>query len=283
MKVLITGASGFVGQATATRLSANNRFDLTGTYHSKTNTSDIKNVQIDLTDKQSTLELIEQVQPRVIIHAATSHNSVASIETVAQNVVQAANAVHAHLIAFSTDLVFDGTQPPYSEKSSPTPLNAYAKAKAASDKIIQDYAAHFTLIRTSLIYDFLPDSQQLKWMLEKVNAGERVSLFVDEVRQPIWVHNLAEVIEELTDRQPLSTINIAGPESLDRFIFGSKLLQYAGLDPSVHVSRVKSADLGLSRPQNCTLDLTYASKQLETTLMTVDEAFDIYAGKHKTP
>ena len=65
-------------------------------------------------------------------------------------------------------------------------------------------------------------------MQEKIDRGERVGLFVDEIRQPIWAWNLAESLLELTQADVTGMLNVAGPESLDRWHYGSALLSALG-------------------------------------------------------
>ncbi len=80
-KILITGASGFIGRALCDRLALN--FKVTGIYHKDRSFPaglfDV--VQVDLTDFSSTEEMCMKHKPDVVIHcAAIAHQKIGSVD-----------------------------------------------------------------------------------------------------------------------------------------------------------------------------------------------------------
>lgn len=286
-RLLITGASGNLGKPLSE--AAAERWETAGTYFTNPNTGGGEEFQIDLQDRDDTLMLIEAINPDVIIHAATSdrsENLTRTIPEVTNNVVSAAEAIGCRLISLSTDVIFDGTRGPYREDAPPTPTSPYAAAKAESDRIIINSDVDYLIVRTSLIYDVDPRNRQLGWMLERIQEGLTLQLFTDELRQPIWVWNLVDVLLELVINPAAGILNAAGGTIHSRYEFGTALLHAAGVDTEGIVEPVRAADISPLRPQDCTLDLTKAKALLRTPLLglheALPEAVERYSKGHPT-
>jgi dTDP-4-dehydrorhamnose reductase len=75
------------------------------------------------------------------------HRAWASYVGATRNVVDAANAVGAHVVLISTDWVFDGTQGPAQEATPPNPINLYGFLKAQSELVVSLRAERGTVAR----------------------------------------------------------------------------------------------------------------------------------------
>ncbi|MCZ7547517.1 MAG: sugar nucleotide-binding protein [Anaerolineae bacterium] len=133
---------------------------------------------------------------------------------------------------------------------------------------LRDYA----IVRTSLIYDFTPANRQVGWMAVRIAQGAPVTLFTDEVRQPVWAHNLAGALLELAALTYTGVLHIAGPEPLTRWDYGRALLDAMGLLETARVEPVRAAEVAPDRPRDLTLDLTRARQALQTPLLTIAAA-----------
>jgi dTDP-4-dehydrorhamnose reductase len=279
MKLLITGGSGDLGRPLST-LAAQG-WDTTATYYHNPQIGGGAAAQIDLRDREATLALVRETSPAVIIHTATSDQSAdmaATNRAAAQNILDAAQSIGARLLAMSTDMVFDGTRPPYDEYAPPTPVSPYGLVKAQNEELFQTYP-HSLIIRTSLIYDFDSSNRQVTWMQNKIERGEQVGLFVDEIRQPIWVWNMAEVLLELAQSEHTGILNVAGAEPLDRWRYGSTLLRALSYDPSQVAIPVRAAEVAPGRPPDCTLKLDRAREVLATPLLDMPSALEAYRAR----
>ena len=106
-----------------------------------------------------------------------------------RHITQAAASCGARLVHISSDVIFNGREAPYAESAEPAPLHAYGRAKAEAEKIAAAYANH-AIVRTSLIYGLRLMDRGTAWMVEALRAGEPVTLFTDQIRNPVWAQQL---------------------------------------------------------------------------------------------
>lgn len=274
-RLLITGASGTLGRSLS-RL-AEDRFEVWSAYYSHNTVGGGEPVCIDLRDRTDTLRLAERIKPDIIIHAAASDRSPDMVNTnqlAAANVLDAAAQMHARLVAVSTDLVFDGSKPIYRETDPPAPVSPYGRVKTENERLFVRY--QFALVvRTSLIYNTDRDGDQVRWMKRYIEAGNKVPLFTDEIRQPIDADDLAEALLDLAVRTNSGLLHIAGPERLSRWSFGCLLLKWLGFDPTDVAQPVSAALVAPERPRDCSLNLTMASRILNTRIRPVQEVLGL--------
>lgn len=275
-RYLITGASGNLGRPLS-RLAAA-LADTTSTYYHNPTIGGGNAIQIDLRDSAAVMSLVSDLKPSAIIHAAGSERSSDMTNTNsagADNICRAAQRVGARLIALSTDLVFDGSTPPYSEEALPTPLSPYGCIKAENERLFTTHHDNCLVVRTSILYDLDPQNHQTQWLRQKIDSRQSIPLFVDEIRQPIWVWNLAEILLELVDVSAAGILNVAGPQSLSRWDYGRSLLRALGYDPDTVAQPVAAAQVAPGRPRDCTLILDRARSVIQTPLLDLEQALTL--------
>ncbi len=99
----------------------------------------------------------------------------------------------ARFIHISTDYVFDGSaSSPISPGQELNPVNAYGRSKALGESLVSDSGADFVMLRTAWLYgrngNCFPRA-----IAKKLLSGEPVSVVKDQVGQPTWTKDLAEV------------------------------------------------------------------------------------------
>jgi dTDP-4-dehydrorhamnose reductase len=210
----------------------------------------------------------------VIIHTACSDRSSEEIKAIvpaARHLAQVAKGSSCRLIHLSTDLVFDGEEAPYHEQSLPKPICEYGRAKAEAEHIMTTLCPQAVIVRTSLIYGVDPVDHQTRWLLERLNKGQTIQLFTDEIRCPIWVNTLCECLLELTNTDFSGVLNIAGPERLTRWEFGLGILALHDRPPTGKIVPSTRAEAGLIRPRDLTLNIEKARNSLEAPLLSLKE------------
>src|SRR5437764_264419 len=114
-------------------------------------------------------------------------------------------AAPRRLIHLSTDVVFDGTVGHYREEDVPAPVNSYGRSKAEAELRVADAHPGATIVRTSLIYG-RPDGPQ-----ERL-AREGGRFYVDELRSPVHVDDLAAALLELLALEVPGPLHVAGAD-----------------------------------------------------------------------
>jgi len=272
--LLVTGGSGYLGQW-VTKLTRKD-WDVTATYLTHPlSTPDIKGYALDLRDRAAVKKVIEACKPDVIIHTAAAnpgptpdYHGINVIGT--QHIAQNAAACGARLIHLSTDVIFNGKTGNYDEQALPTPITDYGKSKAQAETIIQTINDNFLIVRTSLIYGWHPHvDRHTRWILKGLQNQAPPRLFTDEMRCPIWVECLASALIELAKIPTTGILNVAGAQALSRYDFGARLARFHGLDPKEIIGG-RSAESGMHRPLDCTLNCAKARALLKTPLPGVD-------------
>ncbi|MDR0674598.1 MAG: dTDP-4-dehydrorhamnose reductase [Zoogloeaceae bacterium] len=117
---------------------------------------------LDLTDSGALRRRIAECRPRIIVNAAaytavdkaeTEVEAARAVNAVAPGVLgEAAAAIGALVVHYSTDYVFDGAaRGAYREEDAPNPLNVYGETKLAGERALEASGARHLIFRTSWV------------------------------------------------------------------------------------------------------------------------------------
>jgi len=267
--LLITGASGFLGWNLC-QVAAKD-WDVYGVYHSKLLT--IPNTTLlnaDLTSPQNIQTLLQTCQPDAVIHLAAESSPNRCQEqpdfshkinvTASCNLVKHCGQANIPFVFASSEQVFDGRNPPYTEAALPSPINIYGKQKAQAEREILQLYPEATICRMPLMFGAAPPtaSSFLQPFLQTLRDGRELKLFVDEIRTPVSGTTAAKgLLLALENVQ--GTIHLGGKERISRYKFGHLMaeifeLPSAGLKPS----HQRDANMSAPRPADVSLDSTKA-------------------------
>lgn len=268
-RLLITGGSSYLGQHLVPMAVAA-RHTVHYTRHQNSPTLPGTGHLLDIRDETAVRNLVLTLQPEIIIHLAGSNrgsNMAAVIRQGAGNITWAAGEVGARLIHLSTDSIFRGDAAPYDETAVPTPVNAYGRAKADAEAIVQQHP-NSVIVRTSLIYGLQNMDHGTRWMAEALANGQPVTLFSNQIRNPVWVNNLCAALLELAHPIYTGILNVAGSQILSRADFALRMLDYWQIQPRTTLTIAPSTG---NWPLNCALDLERGTAVLKTPFLGVDQ------------
>ncbi len=271
MRVLITGATGYLGTAMREAVPVGVEVIATGFSRGP--------LSLDVTDQQAVEVAVNHHRPDVVVHlAAVSVTAAAADEpdraaavnvAGAQTVAAVTGRSGIRLVAISTDLVFDGTAAPYDENAAPHPINAYGASKLAGEQAIT--SEHFAplILRTSVLVgrDRADRYPFTTYVVRQAQAGLKVELFENERRNFFPVTHAAAAIWESAANQVTGVLHIGATESMSRLEFGRRLLEAAGLNERLASSATGPPD----RPSDLTLTVDRAQALLATPMPTLDE------------
>lgn len=166
MKILITGASGFIGQALSKRLIADGH-EVHGTYEAIQHSKRVKGVHehiCNLTEARKIEKLVERVMPEIVIHLAAK----TEVEKSFENYLQVSNVNYTGTVGLVEALrkfnpklklfVMASTMETYghhkkedgafTEDTKQNPMAPYAVAKLACEKYLEymEYAYNFPFV-----------------------------------------------------------------------------------------------------------------------------------------
>lgn len=262
-RLLITGVSGFLGWHLARAAQATWRVE--GTYHRhRPSLPGVTLHAIDLTDAEAMASWLRPLAPDAVIHTAALSQpnrceqepelsyamNVEATRRLAQFCADSETSRCANrqipLVFTSTDQVFDGQTPPYSETSTPNPINVYGCHKVEAEALIQMLHPGAVICRLPLLYGPASPTADcfVQEFLRTLRAGQPLRLFTDEFRTPAYVEDVAVGLL-LALENATGLLHLGGPERLSRYDFGLRLVEVFGLNPALVVPS-KQADVTMA-------------------------------------
>lgn len=245
-KILLTGGSGLLGGYIAR--AASERYELLSLYHTNPASSPARNVKCDITKSEELENVFHSFQPDIVIHTAAVSNpknadaltpatvfaiNVAATESLAR--IAAKNGTR--FIYTSTDLVYAGYRGSMlSEEAKLVPATLYAETKLMGERKIKQFSENYLILRTALLYGFAYNAKKnfFHLMVEAFERGEKMDVFTDQFRTPLYLADAARIITELIESPAKNEIiNFGGPERLARVEMGELICKYGNFPLSL--------------------------------------------------
>ncbi|MEJ2037603.1 MAG: sugar nucleotide-binding protein [Desulfosarcinaceae bacterium] len=263
--LLITGASGLLGRALCSL--AVKRGPVAGVFRRhRPDVQGLDPVQADLCGEGVLERLMGDLRPAAVIHAAAMADVAAcqrdpelSEKINVQVPVQMAALCAKREIPFafaSSDLVFEGTEPPYAEDADVAPLSAYAGQKAVAEKLVQRAWPRALVCRLPLLIGVaeLGDRHFCSRMLRAIREDSPLDLFVDEDRTPVDTHSAARGMLLLIGRAR-GIFHLGGRSRVSRHTLGLMMADAMGVAPRmIRPIFIHQARLDVPRAGDVSLD-----------------------------
>ncbi|URE17475.1 RmlD substrate binding domain [Musa troglodytarum] len=289
-RVLVVGGSGYLGQHLLqrfSRASGSERCDLAFTHHRPSPPAELVDAvspvlpfRVDLRTGDG-FDAISTAfgQPDVVVNcaalsvprtcemdpaAAMSINRPSSLV----NWLQSFKDNNSLLIHLSTDQVYEGVRSFYKEDDEALPVNMYGKTKIAAEKHIIANCSNYAILRSSIIYGpqtISPVSKSLpiQWIDSVLKQGQEVEFFHDELRCPVYVKDVVDVIIALSKKwisdgkQMQLLLNVGGPNRVSRFQMAETVARIRGYNHSLIKSvSASSVNRGVISPADISMDIS---------------------------
>ena len=272
-KVIITGASGLLGHYLMRTKAPSD--DVLGTAFSRGLDHLTK---MDVTDKKQCLAVFKEFSPDLVIHCAgdgrvdyAETNPYESFETNAKgtvNVLAAADTVAAKVVYISSNAIYSGYSPAYSETSEPGAINKYGRIKMSCEQAVFNYPWSSIIIRPIMLFGCPPSGARGNFVtriVEQLKVGNQVEVVNDNWTQPTYALYAAQVIWQLC-KQPTGEFNISPAEKMTLFDFAQLIADEYSLDKSLIVPIAAASLKNLApRPH----DPTFNTKKLNEMLISI--------------
>ena len=271
MRVLITGAAGFLGRHL---LATTPQGVEAVAWLNRTRVrSDALIVEGDLADPPVREYTLEEAGPTAILHVAAIADTGAcerDPDAAWQVNVDATSALASWAAArdlpflfTSTDLVFDGANAPYAPDAVADPQMAYGRQKLEAEAAVRAACPDAIIARLPLMYGHStnPNRGMIGGLRQALEQGRPLRLFTDEFRSAAHVRRVAIGLWDFLQARRSGVWHFGGPESLSRFEIGTAVSKIWSLDASA-LTGVEQASIrtGTARPADVTLEssATYA-------------------------
>lgn len=133
-----------------------------------------------------------------------------------RNIVDLCQKYKKYLIYISTDFVFDGSKDgTYDETDKPSPIEWYGQTKYWGEQQVKNSGHPAAIVRIAFPYrtkfDGKPDI--VRKIVSKLEAGEKVTMFNDQITTPTFVDDIAYSLGFLLENQPTGVYHVVGSSS----------------------------------------------------------------------
>jgi dTDP-4-dehydrorhamnose reductase len=265
-RILITGASGYLGH-TLTRLLSRTNDVYAGYLLSSADGLAGTPLRFDVTSDEDAARAFETARPQCVVHAAAlTKPDICEIKPdeahalnveATRRIARCCREFGARLVHISTDLVFDGAKGRYNEDDVPAGINEYAKSKILAEQAVRSLDPAAVILRVSVLYGPGGGAHAgfLDEVLQRWRRGEPMTFFTDQYRSPTFVPQVAEAVQAFADRPQLSGLFHLGGDRLSRYEFGVLIAELAGVPGSlVRAGSMNDYKGSAKRAPDCSLD-----------------------------
>lgn len=281
MRIVVTGASGFVGRVIAEGLAAHHQVTA---LHGR---SEVRggfgaSLPVDLEDPASIRRALERSAPEIVVHTAAITNidqcerepdRTRRVNVEATAAVAEAGARQGFATVFlSTDQIFDGLAAPYAEADEPRPTSVYGRSKVDAERALASAGSRWAVLRLSLVYGW---GGFIRWLVDRIRAEEPVTLFTDQFRNPVHTSSILEAVEAVVARNLWGEIfHVGGADRVDRVTFARQFAAALDYDTSHFLGvTMREVPSKLPRPADTTLMTAKAEKLLGWRPLALREGF----------
>ncbi len=274
MKILITGANGFLSYYLIEKLLAksiaviatskgNNRLPFVNPLFIYE--------EMDFTSEKNVAAVFKKHKPTHIIHTGAiskpdeceQNKPLASTINIdgTKILLDTATLYNAYFLFMSTDFVFDGVSGMYKEDDVTKPVNFYGETKVAGEFMVKQYPHEWSIVRTVLGYGktFSGRHNVITAVAEKLQNGNTYKMFTDQIRTPTYIGDLANGIISMIEIKATGIYHLCGEEVFTPY------------QMAIATAKLLKKDIALIQPATAS-DFAAAAKRPAKTGLKIDKA-----------
>jgi dTDP-4-dehydrorhamnose reductase len=193
----------------------------------------------DVTDRKQMHAVFEWAKPDVVIHTA----AIGSVDFAEKNREQTRKVnvggtaiiaglcqmFKSRLIYISSNAVFEGCAPFYSETAPVNPINYYGELKVEAERIVLKSNIPSAIVRPILMYGWPYQGERdnpVVWWVRSLENGNPIKVVDNVYNKPLPAWSCAEVVWEVIRQNRTGVYHVAGKDHLSLYQFA---LQVAGV------------------------------------------------------
>jgi len=290
IRILILGITSTVGYRF---YKLNNDYDIYGIcrqWSLEKNDKIYENMNVDISFIEN---VINEIKPTIIINCISWVNVDGCDENPSKSerinykfsvdIIDLIKKFNLKSIFFSSSLVYDGKNAPYSEESIASPLNQYAIAKCNVDEYIRAKLDNYLLLRPTTIFGVKENFQKdnpVNFIIQKLLCKEELYLVDDVVNNLIFEDDLVYLMYILINGDKVGEYNIGGDRPISRYELGLTICKLMGQSGKL-INRTNSNTFKCSanRPLDSSVDNSKIKKAVNYTFMDLDSSLKIIISK----
>jgi dTDP-4-dehydrorhamnose reductase len=186
----------------------------------------------DIRDREQTEEIFAWARPEVVIHTAAvgsvdfaekNRSEAYAVNVVGTKIVgEAARRYDAKFIYISSNAVFDGENPFYSEDDLVRPVNYYGQLKVEAEEWVKGSGLCYVIVRPILMYGWPylgGRDNPVTWWIRSLEKGESIKIVDNVFSKPLLAIACAEAIWAIIEQERTGVYHIAGADHLSLYQF----------------------------------------------------------------
>lgn len=273
-RILLTGASGLLGQLLRTELERSGEVLAPGLE------------TFDLERPATVTTVIHQTQPKLIVHLAANTRVDWCEENPREayrvntegtiHVAHAARGVGARMVMVSTDYVFDGArEEPYREHEATNPLSVYGHSKREAEQATLTIVPDRLVVRSSSLFGG-GGPNFVDTILKIARSDGPLRVVDDQVQSPTFAGHLAKALACASLSQAQGVLHLSGGGSCTWFEFANAILVAAGISKVCEPIPARVLARPAPRPAYSVLDNSLAESLLGLKLPGWQEGLAAY-------
>ena len=278
MKVFVTGVGGQLGHDVMNELHKRGYEGVGSDIHPAYNgVADGSAVTVmpyealDITDVAMVQDVLNRVQPDVVIHCAAwtavdlaededKQEKVRAINAGGtRNLAEACKKQDCKMVYISTDYVFDGqgTEPWQADCKDYKPMNVYGQTKLEGERAVSELLEKYFIVRIAWVFG-LNGNNFIKTMLKVGKEFDTLRVVDDQIGTPTYTLDLSRLLVDMIETEKYGYYHATNEGGyISWYEFACEIFRQAGYN--TNVIPVTTAEYGLSkavRPFNSRLDKT---------------------------
>ena len=286
MRIVIIGAGGQLGSDLAEVLQ-----------QSHEEVVPLTRQDLDITDSGAVREKLTQLAPDVILNCSVYHpvdecennpaNSFAMNAIAVRDLGLVANEIHAAMVHFSSDYVFDGhLGRPYTEADSTSPASVFGVSKVAGEQLLRQVLRSHYIIRTSGLYGHVGSRVKrgnfVETMLRLGTQSGRVRVVNDLRMAQTSTRNVADQVLALIHTEHYGTYHASDHGDYSWYEFALKIFEFSGMKVEVTPVSWRDVPAVAPRPPYSVLENRRLMSLGLDRMQTIDAALQSYLRARQT-
>jgi dTDP-4-dehydrorhamnose reductase len=142
---------------------------------------------------------------------------------------------------------------------------------------MQNLASSCAIARTSTPFGIHKTKKSFPiWVKENLESKKEIPVLIDQYTSPTYVPNLSKMLIEITTRQIVGIIHLAGATRISRYELAEMIADKLNLDKSLlKPTKIDDMKWKAQRPRDSSLDVSLAAEILNEKPQKINQSIEL--------